>query len=894
MVSSRARNLKTKPFKAIQKSSFSNFASYPLGLQSRDLEDSKAGAAGAFAYISEVNNCLSSIVGGIQSLPWDIVRYEGGVREKGKQGEVLASSIDLQTRHPLQRALKRFQRRNNFDLFGTVAFDYTLYGTVAFEVAVNNFGWNPKLEWLNPLGIEVFAPSGKIDYIRFGWNNNYISYQLEELAYLHNRDVFNDFIGRPVVLSGLDKINILRNMDRFLRDYFNNNARPSLVVQPEKESSLSDMDYEKTKQTLRDSFKGVGSQYGTLILQKYLEITPLEQPDLVKNNVLSKEQADGIYEIFSVPRALRGNTAATAYKDGDETTRRFFLDAILPLAEIIQGYINTEFMPHYDIKSGQEVFEYDTSAFDLVTAADQLEATVVNSQVSGGYLTLAEAQRIQERPVDSMLENRYMFRGLPMTILQVNKLIDAEIALAETPPGGAMPPVGGGGGLGVGSPLGPREGEFMQRRLEAPKKAISTEQAQPFYILGYFDDVSTIVHIQDTLRSTLPKDTKFVPVDNLHVTLIYTEDVQFAEVQDSLPLNPAIISVIADGIKSFDTPDGFAIHLALRLEGSLPAVQAALVSTLKDQGVSVSEFSKNYKPHITLCTSSKDIVYENDSVPFPLLINRLELSDEKHDTLIVHNLKAFSEADVDRDDEGQFAEEGGSGDGGEEPEEELVTEEELDLPKLGDSSTVGTNFLPKEFVRNQTKMPYNAVALEEAEEWEMKLNVDEKTAISSWSLGSYNDFQALSEGKIEGISEDSKKQFADFETAVAAAPLYKGVTWRGFGVRGETPESTLANFKSQIGGSISFDNYASSSGSSVVATGFTTTKNAPVIFEIHSNQGHNINALSEFGGTAPDSEYEVLFQPGSNFRIRDAYIGTSVGPSGNDREPIFVILEDIP
>ena len=149
MVSSRARKLEKTPFKAIQKSSFSGFARFPVGFQSRDLDDSKIGAAGAFAYISEVNNCLASIVGGIQSLPWNIVRYKKGVRREGRQqveGDVLASNNDLQTRHPLQRALKRFQRRNNFDLLGTVAFDYTLYGTVAFEVATNDFAWNPKLE----------------------------------------------------------------------------------------------------------------------------------------------------------------------------------------------------------------------------------------------------------------------------------------------------------------------------------------------------------------------------------------------------------------------------------------------------------------------------------------------------------------------------------------------------------------------------------------------------------------------------------------------------------------------------------------------------------------------------------------------------------------------------
>lgn len=723
MVSSRARksqkSVTVQPFK----SGFDRYPQYPLGFQSRDLEDSKLGAAGSYAYISEVANCLASIVGGIQSLPWNITRYKTGIRREGKQpvqGEILASNNDLQTRHPLQRAIKRFQRRNNFDLLGVIAFDYTLYGTVAFEVAVNDFGWNPKLEWLNPLGIQVFSPSGKIDFIQFGWNNNYITYKPEELSYLHNRDVFDDFIGRPQVLAALDKINILRNMDRFLRDYFNNNARPSLIVRPPEEGSYSNADFENTKRDLQDSFKGVGNQYSTWVLQKYVDVMPLEQPDLVKNNVLSKEQSDAVYEKFSVPRALRGNTGATAYKDGDETTRRFFLDAIMPLAEIIQGYINVEFMPHYDIEASQEIFEFDTSAFDLVTAADQLEAQVVNSQVSGGYLPLAEAQRIQERPVDPLLKNRYMWRGLPMTIIQVDKLIEAEITAAQAPPMGAPPPVPSDGGLGVGSPLGPREGEFMQRRLEEPKKSIKQKFTQ--------------------------------------------EEVNYTT-----------------------------------------------------------------------------------------------------------NSTKFNEADVNRDEEGQFAEEGG-GDG--------TTEE---------TSLIGTTFLSPDEVRVQNELPENVVSKQQEFLWNKNLERQERESVEAWTRVASGSFQDYGRGEpIEGELE--KERFKDFENALDKAPVYNGISWRGV----NSPESTdnvLADFKSKIGDTLTFDTFSSASASVGVAGNFSRGFGpTSVLFETHSSQGKYINSAAKPIGSR--NEFELIFQPQSEFVIRDTYLGAYNDEDGRQREAIFVILED--
>ena len=380
---------------------------YPLGTfrgsggDTMDLGYSKIGAAASYTLVAEVHNCVSSIVDGLSLLPWDITKYPKGIRyENGAKvdGEILASNSDIQTRHPFQKALKQFQKKNNFNLLGTMALDYTLYGEVFLEIASNVFGYNPMIEWLNPLGVQVYAVN-KIEYFRYGWNSNYIQYSPDDLIYLHNHNPNDDFTGFPGVLSVLDKINILRNMDRFLRDYFVNNARPSLIIMPPTtDLNMSDKDFEKVKEDMRENLKGTGNQYGTWISQRQLQAMPLEQPDLVRNQTLSENQANAVYEVFSVPRAMRGNTSATPYKDGDETTRRFYLDAVLPLGVKLQQFINAEVMPHFDHSHGLEVFEFDTSAFDMVTAADQLEEQILNSQVSSGYVTLATAQRKQELP----------------------------------------------------------------------------------------------------------------------------------------------------------------------------------------------------------------------------------------------------------------------------------------------------------------------------------------------------------------------------------------------------------------------------------------------------------------------------------------------------------------
>ncbi len=710
--------------------------SYPLGFPSGDLERSKAGAAASYAFVSEVHNCISSLVSGIKNLPWEIRRYEEGVRKKpGEQIEsiVLASSNDLQVRHPMQKAFVQFQIDNDFGLLETMAFDYKLYGMVALEVVDNIFGYNAKIEWLNPLGFDVFAIQ-EIEHFRYGWNNRYVTYDPEEISYIHNRNVYDDFTAYPEVLAALDKINILMNADRFLRGYFWNNARPSLIIMPpDNETNFSEADHAVIKQEIRDALKGPTGQYRTTIFQRALQTVSLEQPDLTRNHQLTRDQSDAIYEKFSVPRALRGNTDTTSYKESG-VVHRFYLDAIIPLSKVLQEFINTELMPIYSKDIGFEAFEFDTSAFDLVTEADQLEATVVNSQVTGGYVTLAQAQRIQERPVDKSLEGRYMYRGLPMRIDQIDRMIEAEITNAESF-GQQSGGINTGGGL-----LGP-------------------------------------------------------------------------------PENPK-------------PPGG----------GMLPAPKP------------------NPKPEELAAKAAN-----------------------------------FEESEHPRDESGEFAPaEGGEGEEAEEREtSETETEiEETSKPPSGESNA-GTEFIPRDTVRDQKEAPMDATNSAKDFQWQQSLSSEEQQGLENWRTNDWDTYQALDRGETEGVSSETKQDFENFKSAVDRAPEYKGVSWRGKRARGGDFDSNLKEFQDHIGDTMNFETHASASGSSEVAGQFARIDdvNRPsILFEIHSKNGKYINSVSPTAFTQ-DDEFELIFTPDSKFIIKDAFAGKAKGLR-EEQDAIFVVLED--
>ena len=660
------RRLRRKSMTAAEFASY--LSSYPLGFgfsgENQDIMHSKAGAAAAYRLVPEVNNSISSIVGGVESLPWDIKRYPSGKRrENGQQveGEILASNDDLQTNHPMHQALRRFQRANNFSLIGTMALDYTLYGEVVLEIARNDYWSNEIIEWLNPLGVQVFAQS-RVEQFRYGWNTTFATLYPDEVAYLHNRNPQDDFTGYPQVLAVLDKVNVARNLDRFLRDYFINSARPSLVVMPPSaDDNMSDKDHAGIVAQFRESLKGAGSQYGTFVAQKALNVIPLEQPDLSKNNELSESQSNAIYEKFSVPRAMRGNTSATPYKDGDETTRRFYLDAVIPLAKILQQFINAEVMPYFDMTSGLEVFEFDTSAFDMVTAADQLEAQIIDMQVRSGLIDLYTAAQKQELPVDKKLRGMYLVEGVPVPVDDLKDywkkhlLIAPSVYNSEELTGkplpapsqpGAVVPTESGGEPVADDAVREELAEDGEIGAAVPRNETETQKdgVQEACVLLKLASSPDLL----ALRKRVEEYLGDVPVqwnlpDTYHVTLAFIPGITDEQLEvlksglEAMTLPDLKLNI--GSLDSFQDFDQYAVHFRIRKNPALTDLQRKIVDLCNDAEIELSIYSDpaNYVPHITLGYAGEKPGRMTYHSKVMVAVESLQLTNEHYDVLLEVN-----------------------------------------------------------------------------------------------------------------------------------------------------------------------------------------------------------------------------------------------------------------
>ena len=405
-----------------------------LNQDATDLTRTKWGAAMAYAQVHQINICVTILVNAIAGLKWNIRHFGLGASD---EGDIIASSVDQFPKHPFVRALRNFRIENGLSLLATIMFDRTLYGEVflekSLEIEDNHFSVK-SIDWLNPLGVSVEYDNTGVTHFRYGWAQQYISLPANKVAYLHTRDPFNDFVGYSRVMAVMAKINVERNMDNFLRDFFANNALPALIVQPDTQGATwNSKDRANLENKIRLQFKGLGNQFRSLVLERQAQLTQLDNPNLNNQYDLESGISIQVFEGMGVPQVLAGNASGTTFKDSDDTSKWFFFNTVLPEAREIEQYINVQLLPFFD-PTGKTLFEFDTSAFDKITESDRLEAEVVNGQVEHTYLSLADAARLQERKVAAWMEDKYMVEGVPMTPIQINQLVEAKIAAAQRQP----------------------------------------------------------------------------------------------------------------------------------------------------------------------------------------------------------------------------------------------------------------------------------------------------------------------------------------------------------------------------------------------------------------------------------------------------------------------------
>lgn len=553
-----------------------------LTLENQDIAGNKWGFATAFQSVVAVNRAVSLIAQSLERLDYQIKRYDD-------MGNVItvASSEDRRASHPVLTAFKRSRQRYGISLLQQVSYSDNIYGNTFVELIRNDYDFPADLRWLNPLGVTPTIINGRIERYQYSFNGQTTEYLTSaQVAHKRKFNPADDLLGHSPVMAALNAANIDRNLKRFLRAFFRNNARPGLVVSPTEKNSLAPNQVEMIRDQLQAFFKGTDNGFSTLVTPVPMSTTPFEQPDIDKFYSIDDPITREIFAAFGVPMSMAGFTGEVAsYKEGDEVLRQFYLNTILPHALDIQDFFNVQVMPFFDA-TGTYWLEFDTSGFDRI-GESELNAMALGTQgYSGGILTLNEARVTAGY---DEIENGDIFSN-GITITQLS---------AGTP------------AITVTSPTVPQLPASTAITADDTDKS---EAPQDTSIILSFANNPDLQELQSRLKELYgATDIQWTSPTEYHATLATMPAIPPDVMQDFLhelsELDYPDLSLNIGSVNSFDNVGQHALHFLIRRNVALLDYQAKIAELCTEYGISMGTYSKpeNYTPHITMGYSANRI-----------------------------------------------------------------------------------------------------------------------------------------------------------------------------------------------------------------------------------------------------------------------------------------------
>lgn len=432
-----------------------------------NLSRTEWGAATAYQIMPEVNRAMNLRADALGSLPWHVLTLDANGKE-----QIMATSEDAIPRHPLAKAFADTYHYANRSLISLMCYSHDLSGEVFIQKT-----FTPEtgrgLFWLNPLGTEPIISGGAITNFQYSSITGGVSEMLQpkEVAYYHTWNPYNDHRGQGLTQVVMQKINMARNLDDFIEDFFGNNARPSVIVSPTGDEPFTTDQKTKLQQQMDVFLKGRGNQWSTYVSPTNAKYDPLDQPKIGDHYTIAPELSQYIYTVYGVPKALAGDDSGTQYKTGDDVKVAFFQITIIPLATHIERYINSTIMPYLD-DSGA-FFRFDTSEFDLVSDDDKLRMDIATSAYRDGLWTRNKG--LEYTKTDKLGDIDFLqIEGIPVPLHEVGQYWKYKLVVRPAPEEAA--PVGQQLGVDTKEPPVPLQAPIVKPMLGTGDKPIEEPQ----------------------------------------------------------------------------------------------------------------------------------------------------------------------------------------------------------------------------------------------------------------------------------------------------------------------------------------------------------------------------------------------------------------------------------
>jgi len=656
-------NTKTKRPSTVQKSidlgTWSPLAPWVNAANRGDqLSRTKWGAAQAYIVIGYVEKCVELIASGINTLPYSIKRFERGMTGANDkwEGTEVARSDDPIPQHPLFQLFHAYEDHQHMSLLFRVAASLTLFDELYIELVrkrddypVSKYNPLLALDWLNPLGVSLNASNGKVNqyfYSPFDTGSPE-TYKPFEIAYKHGYNPQDDLRGYPDVLAVLESLEIDFAIQTSVVSHFQNGIQGMGVVSS-KGGSFSNL--QATREGLEDAKKrsrGPENVGGLIFWPGDVEVTKLDYPDYSAITSYSQKTGERILNQFGVPETMLGNSDIAGYKQGDETTYRFYTSNIIPRADDIIAFFNRRIIPLLPPEYHLDRLVVDRSEFDRVSENDLREAEIAGRNLQNTIITINEARKRQKlEPFEEERGNLLMVQpgmvfvspedlksgfvagGTPEEAAVVAQTSDVEGGdLPDLPPEGNDPP-----------PFSPTEPESLKAKAQDKSAYVYIDLAERDELLA----------IQRKIKGIIGEsaDIEWQEPDTFHVTLVYAPDISDRELDartinsiDEFKLDDNPLEIKEVGI--FDTDNGQALHLVVNNSVALDRLQSQIFDKFKGMELSEHSNPNDYHPHITMAYIPNEVTIPDIEIePFVLGIDRVVYGREYYDEFHVVGQKS--------------------------------------------------------------------------------------------------------------------------------------------------------------------------------------------------------------------------------------------------------------
>ncbi len=218
-----------------------------------------------------------------------------------------------------------------------------------------------------------------------------MTFEPDEIAHYMLPNWFNDLRGQSPLDTILLEIGIDKDVSRYTKAYFANDARPGIMLLPEVDldiaSSQDFIDFWKA------NFQGPANAGKPMVMPHVIKDVKQMQDSPNKDNVEIRESMRReICARFGVPLSVAGAWDDANYQSAPEQRRSLYEETIIPECDEMDSWLTEAVLPFFD-DTGDYVVKSDYTDIKALIEDESVKSNVSNQRLLAGGITRDEYRR---------------------------------------------------------------------------------------------------------------------------------------------------------------------------------------------------------------------------------------------------------------------------------------------------------------------------------------------------------------------------------------------------------------------------------------------------------------------------------------------------------------------